>query len=156
MVERAQKDAKGVFIMPKGLRSSLALLFLALAFYGCVTTLKAYEPASSVETVIKSVLVSYENAWNQHDVYGVLALWHDEAEIMYGSDRQTASKKEYAGILPGRMDSTPSIELKDPHIVLVGDKAVVKLRMDARKFVTPVQFNLAEENGKWEIMSWKY
>ena len=142
--------------MPKTRRSLVALLFLAIAFYGCVTTLKQYEPTSSVERDIKSLLVSYENAWNQHDVDGVLALWHDEAEIVYGSDRKIASKKEYIDILPERMNSTPSIEFKDPHIALSGNKAMVELKMDTRRFVTPVKFNLVEENDKWAIMSWQY
>jgi hypothetical protein len=142
--------------MPKKIGSLLALLFLVFALYGCVTTLKQYEPTSSVESDIKSLLVSFEDAWNQHDVDGVLALWHEQAEIMYGSDRKIASKKEYVDILPERMNNTPSIEFKDPHIVPSGNKAVVKLKMDSRRYVIPVKFNLVQENDKWAIMSWKY
>lgn len=93
----------------------IMFIFCSLVlFIGCVATLKDYKPKSSAEEAIKMVLVTQENEWNKHNEAGVLALFHDRAKIMYGRERNIASKKEYVNILPERMEAQPTIKLSAP------------------------------------------
>jgi ketosteroid isomerase-like protein len=133
----------------------IVILFL-LVCGGCAKKLETYEPRSSTEGEIKSVLVSYVDAWNRHDVAGVMALWHNDAEIMYGSERKTASKERYRDLLPERMENTPTIRFGSPSIAVMDGKAVAKLRMDTGRFKMPVTFHLVEENDRWFLMRWRY
>ena len=136
---------------------TITFIFCLLVFFiGCVATLKDYKPKSSVEEAIKIVLVAYENAWNKHNEVGVLAFFHDSAQVMYGRDRKIASKKEYVGILPERMAANPTIKLSAPKIDVREDKAVVKVNMSTRGHQMQVTFNMVQENNKWFIMSMKY
>jgi len=136
---------------------TITFIFCLLVFFiGCVATLKDYKPKSSVEEEIKIVLVMYENEWNKHDKTGVLALFHDRANIMYGGERNIASKKEYVNILPERMAASPTIKLSAPKMSITGDKADVKVTLSTGKFQPSITFYLVREKSKWLIMSWKY
>ena len=143
-------------IMQKRVISITFMFCLSVFFIGCVTTLKDYKPKSSVEEPIKVVLVMYENEWNKHNEAGVLALFHDRAKVMYGRERNIASKKEYANILPERMAASPTIKLSAPKISITGDKADVKATLSTGQFQTSITFYLVREKSKWLIMSWKY
>ena len=132
------------------------IFFLLVFLIGCVATLKDYKPKSSVEEEIKIVLVMYENEWNKHNEAGVLALFHDRAKVMYGRERNIASKKEYVNILPERMAAYPTIKLSAPKMSITGDKADVKVTLSMGQYQTPTTFYLVREKSKWLIMSWKY
>lgn len=134
----------------------VALVLGWLVVCGCVTTLRTYEPQSDAEGKIKSVLLAYEDAWNRQDPSGVLALWHPDAEIMYGSERRVVSKTKYEDILPKRMNDHPTIAFGSPDIAVMDDKAVVKLKMDTGRFKTPITFHVVKEYGEWRLMSWRY
>ena len=136
---------------------TITFIFCLLVFLiGCVATLKDYKPKSSVEEAIKIVLVMYENEWNKHNEAGVLALFHDRAKVMYGRERNIASKKEYVNILPERMAAHPTIKLSAPKMNITGDKADVKVTLSMGHYQSPITFDLVREKSKWLIMSWKY
>ena len=136
---------------------TIAFTFCLLIFFiGCVTTLKDYKPKSSAEEPIKIILVIYENEWNKHNQAGVLALFHDRANIMYGLERHIASKKEFVDILPERIAANPAIELSAPKINIKGDKAIAKVNLSTRGHQIQMIFNMVRENSKWFIMSLKY
>ena len=136
---------------------TITFIFCLLVFLiGCVATLKDYKPKSSVEEEIKIVLVMYENEWNKHNEAGVLALFHDRAKVMYGRERNIASKKEYVNILPKRIAANPTIKLSAPKMSITGDKADVKVTLSLGQYQSPITFCLVREKGKWLIMSWKY
>jgi hypothetical protein len=145
------------FIMPKKqLFMFLFLLIILVAFSGCATSLQSYQPKSSEEVRIKELLLKWENTYNNHDVAGNLATWNDKAQIMYGSERKIASKKEYANILPERIKAIPSLNLGTPDIKISGDKAEVSTTLSARGSQILTVFHLIKENNIWSIMSWKY
>ena len=134
----------------------LFLLIILVAFSGCATSLQSYQPKSSEEVRIKELLLKWENTYNNHDVAGNLATWNDKAQMMYGSERKIASKKEYANILPERMKAIPSLNLGTPDIKISGDKAQVSTVLSVRGTQTPAVINLIKENDTWSIMSFKY
>jgi hypothetical protein len=130
----------------------LVVFFLS----GCVSTLKSYHPKNADEAQIKDLLAQWEHTWNNSDVPGHLALWNDNAKIMYGKARQIATKKEYAAILPERMRANPSISLGPPTIKIIGNKADVHVNMSIGSYQSPVTYHLIKENGNWSILSWNY
>ena len=71
---------------------------VVLLFAGCVTTLQSYKPKTPDEASIKKLLLIWESTWNSHDVNGNLALYNAKAQIMYGKDRNIATKAEYSRI----------------------------------------------------------
>jgi hypothetical protein len=133
-----------------------SVLIILIALNGCVTTLQSYQPKGPEEIAIKELLMKWENTFNNHDAPGNLALWNDNARIMYGRERQIASKKEYNSILPERMKSVPSIKVGSPDIKVSGSTAEVKVTLTAGNNLTATTFDLIKENGLWSILSWKY
>jgi len=148
---------KEVIMQKRFITLSFIFIFcLSFFFVGCVATLKNYKPKSSNEEAIKTLLLRWETTWNKRDAQGNLALWHDDAKIMYGRERKIASKKEYADMLPKRMAGHPTIKLRAPKIDIKEDKAVVKVTIDFGRHQSATTFYLVCENNKWFIMSLKY
>jgi len=142
--------------MQKKITTITLISFLLMFLIGCVATLKDYKPKSSTEEAIKMLLLIWETTWNKRDVQGNLALWHDSAKIMFGTDRKIASKKEYADILPERMAAHHTIKLGAPKINIMGDKADVKVTFDFGRVQSATTFYLIRENNNWFITSFIY
>lgn len=146
--------------MPKKEHYILPFLLIVLIFLsGCATTPQSDQPKGlkdPEEVGTKELLLKWEATWNTHDVKGHLALWNDKAQIMYGRDRQIASKKEYLQILPERMKANPRIKVGDPDIRVSGNKAEVRVTLLIGNTQTATTFYFIKENGVWSITSWKY
>ncbi len=135
----------------------LFLLFVTfIILTGCVTTLESYKPQNPDEAAIKNLLLKWESTWNSHDVQGHLALWNENANIMYGKDRKIASKKEYVNILPERMKAVPKIKLGPPKIKTSDNKADATVDMKMGSYQAPTTYHLVKEGESWSIMSWDY
>jgi hypothetical protein len=129
--------------------SFLSVLTILIILCGCAaTTIQSYQPKSPEEMQIKELILKWESTWNNHDVPGNLALWNDKAQIMYGSNRQIVSKKEYTSILPERMRAIPSLIVKIDAIKVSGNTAEASSSL--------ATFYLIKENDRWSIMNWKY
>ena len=115
-----KKTFKGVFL----------ILVPMILIFGCVPTLENYKPKNPNENEIKAVLMAYENAFNRHDIQGVLSTIHESAEIMTGTERLRVSKSDYAEILPKRFKALGSLKLRKPKIELKGDRSVVMLELN--------------------------
>lgn len=143
--------------MNKRLGAMALLLLISIMLFGCAATLKDYKPKSSEEEAIKVVLVSFESAWNTHDVQGVLAVLHEKGKFMTGREKKIVSKKEYADILPSRFLELPTMTIGTPKINIAGDKAEVNASVDFVKFKIPsFIYHMVKKNNKWLIMSWEY
>jgi hypothetical protein len=137
---------------------SLVLWGILMIFplIGCAGTLATYEPKNPEETAIKNLLLKWEKTYNSGDVTGNLSTWNDKAQIMYGTDRKLATKKEYIKILPERMKAIPIVNLGTPNINVSGDKAEVKTTLSAGRGTIPATFHLVKENNLWSILTWDY
>jgi len=146
--------------MQKKIHINHICLFLLILLFGCVATLKdykpKYKPKSSTEEAIKMLLLKLEATLNNKDEQGNLALWHDNAKVMYGRDRKIASKKEYVKILPERMKAHFSYKLGAPKINIKGDKSYVNVTFNIDGNYVPFFIYLVRENNKWLMMSWEY
>lgn len=127
-----------------------------VSLIGCVTSLQNFEPNTPDEMKIKTLLISWETMWNNHDVDGTLALYNEQARIMYGKDRRMATKAEYGKMLPDRIKAHPSVKLGPPRINVTGNKADVSISLSIGSRKTQAFLNLIMKNGTWSIMSWKY
>lgn len=132
------------------------VLIVMVVLSGCATTHESYQPIGPDQMRVKELFLKWETTWNSRDIPGHLALWNDKAKIMYGRDRQIASKKEYIQILPERMKANPSIKVGSPDIKVVGNKAEVKVILSIRDTQTATIFYLIKENDLWSIMNWEY
>jgi hypothetical protein len=131
-------------------------VFVIFFLSGCVNTLKNYNPKNPDEAQIKDLLIQWEHTWNNGDVPGHLALWNDNAKIMYGKDRKIATKKEYVTILPERMRAIPGISLGSPTIKRTGNNADVDVNMSIGSYHSPTTYHLIKEKNSWSILSWNY
>lgn len=88
------------------------IVFVAILFLvGCVvSSLQTYKPLSPTEANIKEFLVLTEKAWNERNLVGVLAAYHDNASIMSGKERGIFSKKEYADRLEGKVSGVTGLK----------------------------------------------
>jgi hypothetical protein len=104
------------------------ILSIFLSLIGCTPTyLKDYEPKSLDEEAIVSVLSKYEKARSSEDIEGVVALWHDDAKILYGGGVFT-TKPKYKGPLAEQMRIFPNITFNGPILIDVSENvAEVKI-----------------------------
>jgi hypothetical protein len=143
--------------MNKRLRVMALVFLISIMLFGCAATLKDYKPKSLEEEAIKVVLVGFENAWNRHDLQGVLAVLHEKGKFMTGREKKIVSKKEYADILPSRMLELPTMTIGTPKIDIAGEKAAVNASVDFVRFQNPsFIYHMVKENNRWFIMSWEY
>jgi hypothetical protein len=120
------------------------------------TPLIKYEPKSSQEQALKSVLLHFQEAVTHKDSEKVLSLIHEKASIMISTDLKLLSKTEYAEILPGRLAENSYIALGKPQITVSGDKAEIKIYMTRGDNNFLMTFNMKLEDNNWYILSWEY
>ena len=142
--------------MRKKIISVASLLSVFLLLFGCLTHLKDYQPKSPEEDAIKTVLVNSENAWNNNDLQGYLAVLHESGQFMYGTKRYIVSKKEFAERIPQIKASKPVFTFGIPKITITKDTAVVNLKDYNIPGGWPWTVHMVREKEKWYIMSNEY
>ena len=132
------------------------LVISLLGFIGCAT-LNDYKPKTADEEEIKTTLVTYFEAWNNHDADGVLSVVHEDAKMMMGGiDRLVFSKKQLLEILPEMLRKSHKITQESPNMNVTGDEATARVPFSGSGFKLVMTMELVRENGKWYIMSNKY
>jgi ketosteroid isomerase-like protein len=109
------------------------------------------------EKAIRAVLTEYQNAWNRKDANRVVAMYHQDAQIMLGKKKKSISKGQYVTILPERF-ALESMELKGHSIEIKGCRAKVKvkMRLSGSKRTTRTTFSMVRLNNRWLIMKQEY
>jgi hypothetical protein len=120
------------------------------------TPLIKYEPKSSQEQALKSVLLHFQEAVTNKDSNEVLSLIHEKASIMIGTDQKLLSKMKYAEILPERLADNSYIALGKPQITVSGDTAEIKIYMTRADNNFLMTFIMKLEYNTWYIFSWEY
>ena len=141
---------------------SRALLLSVLVFcFGCATpstTTKRDKPVSAGEKAIKAVLMEYQKAWNKQDPRGVIAFYHQNAQIMTGAARKIVSTNQYVDIIPQRYEQFGSITFGVPKIKITGNKARVKVTSGFSRGLKKVKFvfSMVKQNSRWLVMKQEY
>ena len=136
--------------MSKKMMPLLLLFCLLIVNLGYTGSMKDEEDA------IKALLKECQETWNNGDIQGWLALWHENAKIMWGRDRKIATKVEYEKILPDRMAANPEYKFGKPKVNVSGKEATVKTSMIVRGRSSAITLKAIKENSQWLLISWKY
>lgn len=133
-----------------------AIALTAILSCGQNEPLADYEPKSSQEPALKSILLDFQDGVNTLDSDKIKNLIHERASIMTGRDRKIISRAEYIKILPQRLVENPPIALGKPKMTVSGDKAEVKIYMTRGNYNGLIVYNMKLNNNKWYIQSWRY
>ncbi len=130
---------------------SILFLIVAVFLFGCIKSIKDYQPKTSDEAAIKTFLMDYQNSVIKHDVEDVLELIHKDAQIMIGREQNIFSKEQYAKYLQERFKQSLELEFHSPDKIRVeGNKATVKISFSSDQVqMFPITFYLVKENDKW-------
>ena len=132
------------------------IVITVIASCGQDEPLTNYEPKSSQEQALKSILLDFQDGVNTLDAKKIETLIHPKASLMTGRERKILSKEEYVKILPKRLAGNPSIALGIPKMKVSGDKAEVKIYITRGNYNGLVVYNMILEDNKWYIQGWKY
>jgi len=142
---------------------TLVMFMVILFFGGCVTSLQDYKPISSDEANVKEFFILMENAWNNKDINGVLALYHDNAKIMSGRERKIFSKREYTESL-GNLKGVGKIKFGIPKMIKFVKfyenknraKVDISMILQYENVVLQAKFTLVRSSGSWLILKRTY
>ena len=115
-----------------------------------------YEPRSSEEQALKTLLMEFQQGVNQKDALMVAGLIHENGSLMVGTDRKIYTKQAYEKILPRRLEENPPLYLSDAKMDVRADRAEVRIYMTRGEGRFPVAFEMRRDEGRWTIMSWEY
>jgi len=132
------------------------IVITVIASCGQNEPLTNYEPKSSQEKALKSILLDFQDGVNTQDAKKIESLIHPKASLLTGRERKTLSKEKYVKILSKRLAGNPSIALGKPKMAVSGDKAEVKIYMTRGNYNGLVVYNMILEDNKWYIQGWKY
>ena len=130
-------------------------LFIFVCVFGFSTPTKAID-ISEAEESIKQTLLDYAKAWNKKDAEGVIALYHDDADIMTGGDKKKVSKKQYGKIIPKRCNVHGKIKFGVPKIAVTGEKAKVNVEATFKRTDVNYIFYMVLQDNRWLIMVQEY
>lgn len=152
--------------MERRMCMTLVVFVVILFFMGCVVSLQDYKPLSLDEANIKKFFVSMEKSWNERNLIGVLAAYHDNASIMSGEKRWMFSKKEYTDRLKGKvagvagLKKSGDIKYGAPKIRINKDGTVeVDISVTLYEFrdvTLQAKFLLVSSGNNWLIMKRTY
>ena len=132
------------------------IVITVIASCGQNEPLTNYEPKSSQERALKSILLDFQDGVNTLDAKKIESLIHPKASLLTGRERKTLSKEEYVKILPKRLAGNPSIALGKPKMIVSGDKAEVRMYMTRGSYNGLIVYSMKLDDDKWYIQSWKY
>ena len=115
--------------------------------------------SSGNEDAIKVVFSNLESAWCNKNTEGVIACYHEKAQIRTGAQRKIVTKEQYATIIPKRIKIFGKLKFDPPKIKVKGDEAIVKIAAKyGRGLARKVKFTykMIYENGKWLIIDQNY
>ena len=127
------------------------IVITVIASCGQNEPLTNYEPKSSQEKALKSILLDFQDGVNTQDAKKIESLIHPKASLLTGRERKTLSKEEYVKILPKRLAGNPSIALGKPKMTVSGDKAEGKIYMIRGNDNGLVFYNANVNGNKWNV-----
>jgi len=133
-------------------------MVLALLIFCPMAIFAQAEPNKKAEDEVRALIDQWGKLWNENNQKALLEMYHPDAKITHGWGNQKgiASKKEYESILPQRITANPSIGLNISKVKVDGEKATAAVDMKTKGGVTPVTFELINQNERWLITAFKY
>jgi hypothetical protein len=129
------------------------ILAAFFSLYACAgMSLENYQTTSTDEEEIIGVILRHENAWNEQDISGFMATYHNNALIEFGCTGPLVSKFEFADKIEQMMGRYPTVKLTNPELNLSDNNAIVKVTStglgDESHFF---RLEMLKENEQWFI-----
>jgi hypothetical protein len=154
---KSEKGWKIMFKIKKHMKILCLLMMLVwISLTSCAVTSKDYELTNREELSIISVLIAFEESYNKKHQDKFLSLIADEAQIMWGKERNIVSKAEFTKILPEGFEAISTIRISRPKIKIDGNIATVQAEWQANSFYTQSLFKLKKFRWKWLILAISY
>jgi hypothetical protein len=131
-----------------------SLLLASLLVSTCGGSLSDHPPGSSEEEDIKAVLLTYEQAWNDHSQSALAPLLDEGFVIWYwmdGERKLVATKGSYFFWLRDLFIRYRYLTFGKPEIWLKHDRATVYVPMTVDAHAVRGTFRLIKRGGKWLI-----
>ena len=128
----------------------LAVFFL---FYACAGVhLKDYKPRTTDEEELIKVVMKHERAWNERDLSGFMATFHDSALIELNCGGLLVPVKESADRIKRIMAEYPTVKLINPRLDVSESEAVmVVTSTELGNEFHLFRLEMRKENEQWFI-----
>ena len=139
--------------MKKKLIYLTSIISVGILLIGCFAGLNQYQPKSVEEEAVIKVVMEHERTWNENDVSGFLATYHENARIEIGCDEQLLSKSEFETRISQLMSDYPSVKLVNPSVDVSQTNAVVKVtstEMGDENHIFKIE--MLKEKDQWYII----
>ncbi|RLB27964.1 MAG: hypothetical protein DRH11_17915 [Deltaproteobacteria bacterium] len=130
-------------------------LFVFIFLLGFSNSIKAGN-VSEAEQLIKQTLLGFAKAWNDKNANGVIAFYHEDAQIMTGADRRMVTRKQYLNIIPDRCRRFGKIKFGKPKIEIKDNKAKVNVKASFKRVSANFTFYMVLQDDRWVIMVQEY
>ena len=139
-------------------KRTLLLLACLAWFYSMIcaaapVALRDYKPANAEEAAIISVVIAWEESFNNADQDKFRSIVADDARIMHGPQKKIYTKEEYVKILPERIKQMGIIKFSNPKIRISGDTAKVQAYYEGKFAHMDYYFELKKFGDKWLIIA---
>jgi hypothetical protein len=146
-------------IMNKKTLILFSLLVASLFLYGFEgkVLLGDYKTKNAEEKQIIEALISYEKAYNEHNLEGALSYCSETAKLRPTAEFVQVSKEDYMKRFPGQFYIFPTYAFYNPEIKEYGGKADLNLQLDTGNWTLDYEINMIKEKDKWIIQetSWE-
>lgn len=144
----------------KRLKISVAVALL-LCFGGCAASGPKATGDLFEEEKIRKMLLHSQEAWNNQDEEAILSDYAKDAQIMFGRERDFATKDEFASMLPFMYAAIGDVKIESPSIIVKRDRAVINVWMyfsniDLVCFDKTLELVKEPVSGRWLIESSTY
>lgn len=133
--------------------SKIFILAVFFSIYACAgIALKDYQPGSADEEEIIEVIMKHERAWNDQDISGFMATYHNNALIEFGCTGPLVSKIEFADKIQQMMGQYPMVKLINPQLNVSENDAVVEVTStELGEEFHLFRLEMLKENDRWLI-----
>lgn len=142
----------------------VVFIFALIFIFGCAaqTKLGDYQPQTEDEVAVLDCMTKMNEAMAAEDVSKTMALHHENAQIRIpkgtSKARAMVSKQQFKTYLEGggfkemRLNVMEEVKVREPVIVITGDRAIIKGTSPATNVTIQHQWDLVKEEDKWLII----
>lgn len=136
-----------------------SLLVVSSFLYGFEgkVLLGEYKAKDTEEEKIIEALISFEKAYNEHNLEGALSYCSETAKLTPCAEFVRVSKEDFVKRFPGQFYIFPSYTFYNPEIEASVGKADLNLQLETGQWLLDYKINMVKEKDKWLIQetSWK-
>ena len=110
-----------------------------------------YKAKNAEEEKIIEALISYEKAYNEHNLEGAFSYCTETVKLRPCAEFVQVSKEDFVKRFPGQFYIFPTYIFYNPAIDEYGGKADLNLQLDAGNWTFDYKIIMVKEKDKWLI-----